>query len=147
MFAAGHCSDPRVTHLAEEVGLAVPLTMVLSWVSGPKIKPQKDYATPGETIADYEMRTGFFHGTDGQIQLLASAAGMMKLDGFIAHYLYNCRPAAMASHSQQKYLAEKTGLPVLSLEIDNYDSRAYSAASLRTRVETFADMLKIKKHQ
>ena len=69
----------------------------------------------------------------------------MKLDGFIAQYLYNCRPVATISHIQKKYLEEKTGLPVLSLEIDNFDSRAYSAESLRTKVETFAEILKARK--
>jgi benzoyl-CoA reductase/2-hydroxyglutaryl-CoA dehydratase subunit BcrC/BadD/HgdB len=69
----------------------------------------------------------------------------MKLDGFIASYLYNCRPSALVSQCQKKYLEEKTGLPVLSLAIDSFDSRAYSAESLRTQVETFAYMLKEKK--
>jgi hypothetical protein len=145
MVAAGHCSDPRVTHLVEDAGLAVPLTMILSWVGGPPVKVEKTYATPGETIAAYELATGNFHGTDGIIRLFETGAQVMKLDGYIANYLYNCRPAALTSHSQKKYLEEQTALPVLSLEIDNFDSRAYSAASLRTKVETFADMLKAKK--
>ena len=71
----------------------------------------------------------------------------MKLDGFIANYLYNCRPAALSSHVEKKYLEEKTGLPVLALEIDCFDSRSYSADSLRTKVETFAYMLKEKKRK
>ena len=69
----------------------------------------------------------------------------LGLDGFIACYLYNCRPAATISKAQKKYLEEKTGLPVLALEFDAFDSRAYSADSLRTKVETFAYMLKEKK--
>jgi hypothetical protein len=146
MIAAGHCSDPRVTHLIEDVGLAVPLTLVLSWISGPKFKPERHYSTPGETMADYELAVGNFHSTDGSNHLFESGTKVMKLDGFIAHYLYNCRPAATGSHIQKKYLEEKTGLPVLALEIDNFDSRAYSAASLRTKVETFAEMLKAKKY-
>jgi hypothetical protein len=145
MIALGHCSDPRVTRLVEDVGLAVPLTMVLSSVSGPKFKPEQTYATPGETIANYELATGNVHGTDGMLRLFEWGAKVMKLDGYIAQYLYNCRPAALGSHSQKKYLEEKTGLPVLSLEIDDFDSRAYSADSLRTKVETFAEMLKAKK--
>jgi benzoyl-CoA reductase/2-hydroxyglutaryl-CoA dehydratase subunit BcrC/BadD/HgdB len=145
MLGVGHCSDPRVTRLVEDVGLAVPLTMVLSSVSGPKFKPKKTYATPGETIADYELATGNVHGTDGMLRLFESGAKVMKLDGYIAQYLYNCRPAALGSHSQKTYLEEKTGLPVLALEIDDFDSRAYSADSLRTKVETFAEMLKEKK--
>jgi benzoyl-CoA reductase/2-hydroxyglutaryl-CoA dehydratase subunit BcrC/BadD/HgdB len=145
MMALGHCSDPRVTRLVEDVGLAVPLTMVLSSVSGPKFEPEQTYTTPGETIANYELATGNVHGTDGMLRLFESGAKVMKLDGYIAQYLYNCRPASLGSHIQKKYLEEKTGLPVLSLEIDDFDSRAYSADSLRTKVETFAEILKAKK--
>ncbi len=145
MMAAGHCSDPRVTHLIEEAGLAVPLTMVLSWIGGPKVEPKGDYDTPGEKIANYELAAANFHGTDASIKLFEWGSKVMKLDGVIAHYLYNCRPAATTSHAQKKYLEEKTGLPVLALEIDNFDSRAYSADSMRTKVETFAELVKSRK--
>jgi benzoyl-CoA reductase/2-hydroxyglutaryl-CoA dehydratase subunit BcrC/BadD/HgdB len=145
MLRAGHTSDPRITHLAEEAGLAVPLTFIFGSLGGVKVKPKGNHNTPGEIIADYEMSGGYYYGTEAQIQFYEKAAELMKLDGFIATYIYNCRPVATISHPQKRYLEEKTGLPVLSLEIDNFDSRAYSADSLRTKVETFAYMLKEKK--
>ncbi|GAG38512.1 unnamed protein product, partial [marine sediment metagenome] len=145
MIGVGHCSDPRVTRLIEDVGLAVPLTFILAWVAGPPFKPKRTYATPGETIADRELAAASFHSAYAVINRFEEAAKVMGLDGFIGNYLYNCRPAALTSHSLKKYLEEKTGLPVLSLEMDVFDSRSYSAASLRTKVETFAEMLKAKK--
>jgi len=145
MTWVGHCTDPRVTHLVEDAGLAVPLTLTLAWVGGPPIKLKRTYATPGEKMADYELATGVYHGTDGAIKRFEMGAKVMKLDGFIMNYLYNCRPDAILSHNTKRYLEEKTGLPVLALEIDAFDSRAYSAASMRTKVETFAEMLKAKK--
>ncbi len=145
MVRLGHTADPRVTRLIEESGLAVPLTFILGSWGGMKVKPRGGYTTPGEIIADYELAAGYYFGTEGQVKIYEKAADFMKLDGYIAQYLYNCRPVATISHIQKKYLEEKTGLPVLSLEIDNFDSRAYSAESLRTKVETFAEMLKAKK--
>jgi benzoyl-CoA reductase/2-hydroxyglutaryl-CoA dehydratase subunit BcrC/BadD/HgdB len=147
MVRLGHTSDPRVTRLIEETGLAVPLTFILGSWGGVKVKPRGNYITPGEIIADYELAGGYYYGTEGQIKFYERAAALMKLDGFICQYLYNCRPVATISHIQKKYLEEKTGLPVLSLEIDNFDSRAYSADSLRTKVETFAEMLKSNKRK
>jgi hypothetical protein len=145
MIQVGHTADPRVTRLIEDMGLAVPLTFVLAWVGGPAVKPKGTYTTPGETIADYELAAANFHGTDAMIKRFEEGAKAAKLDGFIVNYLYNCRPAALVSHAQKKYLEEKTGLPVLPLEEDIYDSRSYSADSLRTKVETFAEMLKTRK--
>ena len=40
---------------------------------------------------------------------------------------------------------EKLGVPVLTLEYDMYDTRDLSAESFRTRVETFAEMLRERK--
>jgi hypothetical protein len=145
MIGVGHTSDPRVLRMFEDVGLAVPLTGVLSWVGGPPVKVEKTYSTASETIAAYELAAGMYHSTDAALKRLEMGAEVMKLDGFILDYLYNCRPSALPSHNAKKYLEEKTGLPVLALEIDIYDSRAYSAASLRTKVETFAEMLKARK--
>jgi len=145
MVRLGHTSDPRVTRLIESTGLAVPLTFILGSFGGVKVNPRGNYTTPGEIIADYEMTGGYYHGTEAQVHFYEKAAELMKLDGFISQYLYNCRPVATISHIQKRYLEEKTGLPVLSLEIDNFDSRAYSADSLRTKVETFAELLKAKK--
>jgi hypothetical protein len=148
MIGVGHTSDPRVTRLAQNTGLAVPLTHVLASVGGLQVNPIKlkgTYATPGEMIADHELAAGAYHGTDAFIKIFVRGNELMKLDGFIWNYLYNCRPVALTSHNLKKYLEEKTGLPVLSLEEDNFDSRAYSAASLRTKVETFAEMLKAKR--
>ncbi len=145
MIMNGHASDPTVTHLIESVGLAVPLTFVLAWVGGPPVKIEKTYATPGEMIAAYELAAGTCHSTDAVHKRLAMGAEVMKLDGFIVNYAYNCRPVSLFSPSTKKYLEETTGIPALDLETDLADSRAYSAASMRTKVETFADMLKAKK--
>ncbi|MFP4641608.1 MAG: 2-hydroxyacyl-CoA dehydratase [Dehalococcoidia bacterium] len=150
MIGAGHTVDPRITLLAQQVGLAVPLTSILVWIGGMQVEPVKltqTYATPGERIADYELAAGTFHGTEAMISQWEMAPKVMNLDGFIMTYPYNCRPAATTSHVAKKSLEEKTGLPVLSLEVDLFDSRAYSADSLRTKVETFAEMLKAKKGQ
>jgi hypothetical protein len=45
----------------------------------------------------------------------------------------------------RKWVEESTGVPTLCLENDIYDPRSYSAAAMRTRVETFAQMLKARK--
>jgi hypothetical protein len=45
----------------------------------------------------------------------------------------------------EQWVKEKTGVPTLSLESDLYDGSSYSAASLRIRVEAFAELLKSRK--
>ena len=69
----------------------------------------------------------------------------MNLDGVIWNYLYNCRPIAITSHLLKQVVEKETGIPVLSLEMDMYDSRSYSAEVLRNRVQAFAEMLGAEK--
>jgi hypothetical protein len=148
MIILGHTSDARVTRLIESSGLAVPMTIILAVVGGPPPElgtKKMTYNTPGEIMAARELAAGMYHGTDSIIKRFQGGAEVMKLDGFIVNYLFNCRPSATLSHSVPKYLGEVTGLPVLPLEVDCYDSRSYSAASLKTKVETFAEMLKARK--
>jgi benzoyl-CoA reductase/2-hydroxyglutaryl-CoA dehydratase subunit BcrC/BadD/HgdB len=45
----------------------------------------------------------------------------------------------------KQFVEKETGVPVLSLETDLADSRSYSAEAMRTRVETFAEMLRARK--
>lgn len=68
-----------------------------------------------------------------------------NIDGCIWGYSYNCRPMAQTSHFLKKWVLEKTGVPTLSVEQDHFDSRNYSAAALKTRVEAFAEMLRARR--
>lgn len=69
----------------------------------------------------------------------------LNIDGMLWSYPFSCRPSALPSHLLKKWVEENTGIPTLSLEMDAYDSRSYSAAALRSRVEPFADMLRARK--
>jgi benzoyl-CoA reductase/2-hydroxyglutaryl-CoA dehydratase subunit BcrC/BadD/HgdB len=45
----------------------------------------------------------------------------------------------------KRTIEKELGIPVLVLEGDCYDTRNYSAGQLRTRVETFAELLRAAK--
>lgn len=138
-----HYSDASITRMIEDAGLANCATLFSS--PPPKAKSKTTYKTLGETIAEREMRVGFFHSSYGFVQRTAKAIEDFNLDGIIWNYIYNCRPLAITSHFLRKWVDENIGIPTLPLETDNFDSRTYSAEALRTRVETFADMLRAKK--
>ena len=135
-------SDPSIIHMMEDAGLAI--TSGIFTVPGKK-HPPTTYTTLGEIRAEREMRDGFYHSNFGTAKRVEEAVRDLKVDGVLWGYLYNCRPLAETSHTIKKWVEETTAVPVLSLEIDAYDSRNYSAAALRTRVEAFAEMLRARK--
>jgi hypothetical protein len=97
--------------------------------------------TLGEVIAEEGLRGGSYHSLFGLARRFVEALETIDVQGVIWGYLFNCRPIAIASHLVKDWIERQTGVPVLALEVDIYDSRTYSVEALRTRVETFADML------
>jgi len=135
-------SDPRIAHMMEKAGLAVSMGVVSS---APPEPNAPTFATLGEELAYMAIRTGVYHSAYGMARQFEESVKRLKIDGVIWGYLYNCRPLALGSHLVKHWIEEKTGVPTLALEVDIYDSRYYSAESLRTRVEAFAELLNARK--
>jgi len=136
-------SDPEITHMMERAGLALAASFVT--VPPGKRDPSLCFETLGEELAEAAMRGGAYHSTYGFAKRFAQAANVLKMDGVIWGYQYNCRPLALGSHLFKQVIEEEAGVPTLSLEMDLYESRSYSAEALRTRVEAFAEMLRSKR--
>jgi benzoyl-CoA reductase/2-hydroxyglutaryl-CoA dehydratase subunit BcrC/BadD/HgdB len=63
----------------------------------------------------------------------------------INFYPYSCREWVPTVMITKKVIEDEMGIPVLVLEGDSYDTRNYNAGQLRTRVETFAELLRARK--
>lgn len=136
-------TDPSVARMIENAGLAMPVMFNSATL---RMRPfESTYTTIGEQRAEMQMKIGIYHSNYGFAKRWAEVVEDFKLDGSICGYQFNCRPLAEVSHLLPKFVAETTRMPCLSLEMDYYDSRTYSSGALRTRVETFAEMLKAKK--
>jgi benzoyl-CoA reductase/2-hydroxyglutaryl-CoA dehydratase subunit BcrC/BadD/HgdB len=136
-------SDPSIMHMIENAGLALPVMLLTAPL---RLEPwQTTYTTLGEKQAEAEMKVGIYHSSYAVAKRWAEVVEDLNLDGAIWGYQFNCRPLAQPSHLLPKFVQETTGVPVLSLEMDYFDSRTYSAGALRTRVETFAEMLRARR--
>ena len=135
-------TDPSIAHMMEDTGLAIrviPSSLVLS-IEKPTPQP-----TLGEEIAYRQLKMGAYHSSFGVVKIVENAVRALNADGLLWTYLYNCRPMALTSHFLKKWVEENTGIPTLSLESDIYDSRSYSAGTMKTKVEAFAEMLRARK--
>jgi len=136
--------DPSVIHMiSRELGIAVPVCGITSLTPREMEKTKlKDF---GGRIAESTLKKGFFHSTDAQIEYLKEVAQIWNVDGIILNYLFSCRPVAIFPLMAKRQIEKELGIPVLALEYDLYDSRDYSVQQVRTRVETFAELLKLNK--
>jgi benzoyl-CoA reductase/2-hydroxyglutaryl-CoA dehydratase subunit BcrC/BadD/HgdB len=141
MISVAHFSDPSVTHMMENCGFSIPATLFGLLTSKGR---EKTPFLSGTILAQQEMQGGMFHSTYGLVKSASELTKEIRLDGIIWNYLFNCRPLSQPSHLLKRLVEKETGIPVLSLEMDIYDSRTYSAEALRTRVEAFAEMLRAR---
>jgi hypothetical protein len=137
-------SDTEVTHMFEKAGLALGAS--LTTVRPEKSKgPSIAAGSLGEELAVKALRGGAYHSNYGFIKRFEHAVKVLNIDGVVFGYQYSCRPLAQCSHILKRYIEEQTHIPVLSLEMDYYETRSYGAETLRTKVEAFAEMLRARK--
>ncbi|MFH1624455.1 MAG: 2-hydroxyacyl-CoA dehydratase family protein [Pseudomonadota bacterium] len=136
-------SDPAIAHMIEDVGLGYPVPWICWFWPTPRWETQ--YTTFGEQKAELEMKIGLYNSASGCSWRFKQMVKEWKLDGAIWGYLFSCRPIALNSLMVKKDVEKDLGIPTLSLEVDCYDTRSYNAQALRTRVETFAELLRARK--
>ena len=142
MILLSHFSDPGIVRMMESCGLSIPQTYLAAMTS--KYRRETPFIS-GEILAKEELVRGSFHGAYGVVTRVAEIAREANIDGIIWNYLYNCRPISLPAYLVKRIVEKETGIPVLALEFDLSDNRTYSAGALRTRVETFAEMLRARK--
>ena len=87
------------------------------------------------------------HSTQAFIWKIEECIKHFNLDGLFWDYGYPCRPTCGHAFMVKKLVEEDLGVPVLLLESEQIDSRDTPIGALRTRVEAFAEMLRIRKAQ
>ncbi|MFH1624862.1 MAG: 2-hydroxyacyl-CoA dehydratase family protein [Pseudomonadota bacterium] len=135
--------DASILKMVESLGLAMSIVFVDWLTPGERTKAKStDYA---QKIMEGFFKRGPLCSTSGAIDYFAEYCKEWNVDGAILCYPYSCRPYTIPPLMAKKALKERCGIPVLVLEGDAYDTRNYSAGQLRTRVETFAELLKMRK--
>ncbi|MBU4010757.1 MAG: 2-hydroxyacyl-CoA dehydratase family protein, partial [Proteobacteria bacterium] len=136
-------SDPVVNRLIEDAGLAVPSTMAL--LPPPPEPESYPFTTLGEKRAEKAMFGGAYHSTYGMVKRIQASLKYADVDGIIYNYPFACRPFVCGNKLTKLHIENETGLPTLLLDMDPQDERYYSIGALRTRLETFAEMLRARK--
>jgi benzoyl-CoA reductase/2-hydroxyglutaryl-CoA dehydratase subunit BcrC/BadD/HgdB len=67
------------------------------------------------------------------------------LDGLILHSNQSCRPQSTGLQDLRDALVEKWGIPVLVLNTDHCDPRAYAEGPITTRIDGFVEMMEAYK--
>ncbi len=67
------------------------------------------------------------------------------IDGVVLHANLSCRPASAAQQDVKSAIQKSKGVPVLILSADMDDPRSYSDEQVRTRCESFIEMMETRR--
>lgn len=139
-------ADMRFYHQVEEAG--IHLTHVWFEPVSPEV-----FTTPPKSELPREQGYELIFRFHGMGDLCGStlkatkwAVNNYKLDGLMIFETMFCRPLCLPAVMLKDYIKKEcNNLPTLILELDAYDSRNYTPEQYRTRLESFAEVLRMKR--
>jgi hypothetical protein len=134
--------DPSITRMIEETGLAIRVQIPF-WL-GPWVLTKHPYRDWADMIGVGPC-LDIPHSCEAHVAINLENCKAFNVDGAINFYPYSCREWVPTVMITKKVIEKELGIPVLILEGDSYDTRNYSAGQLKTRVETFAELLRAAK--
>jgi benzoyl-CoA reductase/2-hydroxyglutaryl-CoA dehydratase subunit BcrC/BadD/HgdB len=136
--------DPGMVRMVEGLGVASPLSEIWYYTTQP---PAKIYDDPIETIACRFLELGVLTSVTGRIKDVVRLFESWNLDGILWFNHAPCKVIGTDSLMVRNALKKELKAPIVVLEGDIYDARFYNRQQMRTRVESFAEMLKTRKKQ
>ena len=134
--------DPSITRMIEETGLAIRIQIPF-WLSHWVVR--KHPYTEWPDMIGVGPCLDIPHSCQAHVAINVENCRHFNVDGAIDFYPYSCREWVPTVMMTKKTIEKELGIPVLVLEGDCYDTRSYNASQLRTRVETFAELLRAGK--
>lgn len=142
-FLVNSLVDPATVRMFEECGLAMRGPLV--YHMPPLQRAESKFTTFEERSVEAILRRGLYHSTPGCIAVLEDSINALNPDALLWYYHFGCRASCPQAIIIKKSIEDDLRIPVLLLEGDVFDERSYSAEVLRTKVESFADMLRGRK--
>jgi benzoyl-CoA reductase/2-hydroxyglutaryl-CoA dehydratase subunit BcrC/BadD/HgdB len=127
---------PGVVRMIENAGLSIPYTSLAATMS----KYYKGASTVrGSELAEQEMARDTYHSVYGFVKRMEETMRSTGVDGLIWDYVLHCRPMSLPSHLLNAVIEKETKIPFWP-SIRSGGQQNHHANSMRTRVETFAEI-------
>lgn len=105
---------------------------------------------PGNTLKETLRRIARDHiiipftlNLDRRIAYFDKLVEEFDLDGIILHANQSCRPSSTGLLDLQESLQKKWGIPVMMMNTDHCDPRAYSDGPMNTRIDGFVELMEV----
>lgn len=130
-------SDPMLEHLIRELGIALPV-MDTGFMVPYELE---DIADPFKIAINAFIRSSMLSTTAARIPLIIDACKRLKIDGVLNRFHAGCRSVTGDAMMIEKAIKEELGIPVLTLEWENFDPRVYNHEQFKQKLEVFKTMM------
>jgi benzoyl-CoA reductase/2-hydroxyglutaryl-CoA dehydratase subunit BcrC/BadD/HgdB len=129
-------TDPRLEHLACEVGIAIVASDLNMMVP---FKSTSSDPLLGYALGLQQSSLGLL--PSARIPMIIEGCKRLKIDGVLDRYHVGCRVVAGDALLVENAVRKELGIPVLLLEWENFDPRAYNHELFRNRLDVFKSMM------
>jgi benzoyl-CoA reductase/2-hydroxyglutaryl-CoA dehydratase subunit BcrC/BadD/HgdB len=135
-------SDPRLEHLVGELGMAlVALDAALFAPDGRTSPDSGELKDPYQAMA-LRLQSSLFTDLRVRVPIIIGACRSLNIDGVLDRNHVGCRTCAGDALIIKDAVEKELGIPVLLLEWEGFDPRAYNHEQYKRRLEAFKTMLK-----
>lgn len=132
--------DLRLFDYLEQYG-AIFVTDTYTQAWGPEFMGIVDSKNPIRSYA-YFCASGFLNvGFDRRYELIKKLVDEYRIDGIVMHSDRSCKPYSLIQHEIKKKIMDEKGIPSLIIEADHSDSGSYSAEWVKSRIESFLEII------
>jgi benzoyl-CoA reductase/2-hydroxyglutaryl-CoA dehydratase subunit BcrC/BadD/HgdB len=133
-----HHADPRLEYLVEEMGMAI-------------VASDPGFDVPFSTSSrdpyikmSLHLQMSISTNLPRRIPLIIDGCKRLKIDGVLNRYHVGCRAVAGDPLLLADAIDKELGIPVLTMEWENFDTRVYDHDQYKRRLELFKSMLNKK---
>lgn len=130
-----HHGDPRLDHMVGELGMAI-VSCDLGFMVPYPGSPQDPYA-----MMSLHLQGSIATSLPRRVRLIIDGCKRLKIDGLLNRYHVGCRAVAGDPLIIAEAVGKELGIPVLTLEWENFDPRVYNHEKYKRRLELFKMML------
>ncbi|MCP4761640.1 MAG: 2-hydroxyacyl-CoA dehydratase [archaeon] len=91
------------------------------------------------------VHSPYFYNLETRIKYFKEIIEDYKIDGMILHYNKSCRPSTTGMPDLKNVIQKECGIPVLLLECDMNDPRAFAEGPMQNRLESYIELLEANK--
>jgi benzoyl-CoA reductase/2-hydroxyglutaryl-CoA dehydratase subunit BcrC/BadD/HgdB len=113
-------------------------TYTAAWCSTLDLLDESDFLS---SMAGAYSRIHLNLGLDRMAETIIQLLDFYRADGLVMHSNRSCKPYSFGQYDIQRLVQDRTGLPVVILEADMVDDRAFAESQVETRIEAFMEML------